>query len=144
MNESIENEVNGVVREVEEAARKVEAEVVGAAREVSDRGAGHGRLIAGVVLLGLGTLFLAENLMRWDVDQVWNFWPLILAAFGVARLRRGWSGGAVFLIALSGWLLLEELGVWYAEDTWPVLIMALGGIMITSSVLRGRRASTNP
>ena len=101
---------------------------------------GNGRLIAGVVLVALGFLFLVDNLLTWDVGYLWNYWPLILVAIGVSKLTRGWGrGGGFFLIVLGGFFLLDELDVWYAEDTWPVLIMALGGIMIASSLLRQRR-----
>ena len=101
---------------------------------------GNGRLIAGVVLVALGFLFLIDNLFTWDVGYLWNYWPLILVAIGVAKLTRGWGrGGGFFLIILGGFFLLDELDLLYAEDTWPVLIMALGGIMIASSLLRQRR-----
>ena len=67
---------------------------------------------------------------------------MILVAIGVAKLTRGWGrGGGFFLIILGGFFLLDELDLLYAEDTWPVLLMALGGIMIASSVLRHSQTS---
>ena len=71
---------------------------------------------------------------------VWNFWPLILIAFGVSKLTRGRGRrGGFFLIVLGAFFLFDEFDLLYAEDTWPVLIMALGAIMISSSLLRQRQ-----
>ena len=103
---------------------------------------GNGRLIGGITLVVLGSLFLVDNLLDWDVGYLWNYWPLILIAIGVAKLTRGWRrGGGFFLIVLGAFFLFDELDLLYAEDTWPVLIMALGGIMITTSILRQGRTS---
>ncbi len=100
----------------------------------------NGRLIGGITLVVLGLLFLVDNLFTWDVGYLWNYWPLILVAIGVFRLTRGWGrGGGFFLIVLGGFFLFDELDLLYAEDTWPVLLMALGAILIFSSVLRRRR-----
>ena len=103
---------------------------------------GNGRLIGGITLVVLGFLFLVDNLFTWDVGYLWNYWPLILVAIGVSKLTRGWGrGGGFFLIVLGAFFLLDQLDLLYAEDTWPVLIMALGGIMIASSLLRQGRTS---
>ena len=100
----------------------------------------NGRLIGGIVLVALGFLFLIDDLFMLDVGYVWNFWPLMLIAFGVSKLTRGRGrGGGFFLIVLGPFFLFDELDLLYAEDSWPVLIMALGAIMISSSLLRQRQ-----
>ncbi len=50
--------------------------------------------IGAVVLIGLGVLFVLDELGALHFDWIWRFWPLILIALGVRilmqRQRRGW------------------------------------------------------
>ena len=50
--------------------------------------------IGAVILIGLGVLFLLDELGALHFDWIWRFWPLILIAIGVRvlmqRQRRGW------------------------------------------------------
>ncbi len=50
--------------------------------------------IGAVVLIGLGVLFLLDEMGALHFDWIWRFWPLILIALGVRilmqRQRRGW------------------------------------------------------
>lgn len=99
-----------------------------------------GRLVAGVILIGLGVFFLLFNLDLVEIDPPWQWWPLLLVAIGAGRLltaddhdeRRG----GTWLILLGGWLLINSLGLfglsWH--DSWPLLIMAAGGMMVWRSI----------
>ena len=137
--DAIEVEAIEVAAEAAAAPLEVEVEVEVEVSEPSSR-KHKGRLVVGIVLVALGFLFLIDNLFMLDVGYVWNFWPLILIAFGVSKLTRGRGrGGGFFLIVLGAFFLFDERDLLYAEDTWPVLIMALGAIMISSSLLRQRQ-----
>ncbi len=50
--------------------------------------------IGAFVLIGLGVVFLLDELGAFHFDWIWRFWPLILIAIGVRvlmqRQRRGW------------------------------------------------------
>jgi len=55
----------------------------------------HSRVPVGAfVLIGLGVLFLLDEMGAFHFDWIWRFWPLILIALGVRilmqRQRRGW------------------------------------------------------
>jgi TM2 domain-containing membrane protein YozV len=55
----------------------------------------HSRVPVGaVILIGLGVLFLLDEMGALHFDWIWRFWPLILIAIGVRilmqRQRRGW------------------------------------------------------
>jgi hypothetical protein len=55
----------------------------------------HSRVPVGaMVLIGLGVLFLLNEMGALHFDWIWRFWPLILIALGVRilmqRQRRGW------------------------------------------------------
>ncbi len=87
-----------------------------------------GPVAVGVLLVGIGGAMLAERLDL--LPQAWRLqiWPVLLMAFGIARLlqprRRGRRGlfyvlaGAWWFAVLSGWLSLER--------TWPLLVVAYG------------------
>jgi hypothetical protein len=50
--------------------------------------------IGAFILIGLGVVFLLDELGAFHFDWIWRFWPLILIAIGVRvlmqRQRRGW------------------------------------------------------
>jgi hypothetical protein len=50
--------------------------------------------VGAIVLIGLGVLFLLDEMGALHFDWIWRFWPLILIAIGVRilmqRQRRGW------------------------------------------------------
>ncbi len=55
----------------------------------------HSRVPVGaLILIGLGVLFLLDEVGALHFDWIWRFWPLILIAIGVRilmqRQRRGW------------------------------------------------------
>jgi hypothetical protein len=81
------------------------------------------RIVAAVVLIVLGLVFLTTNLglLDWDVvDRLWNFWrlwPLLLIIFGIAlffgRRRRTLAVGLIALVVLLGLVL----GAFVLEST---------------------------
>jgi len=50
--------------------------------------------IGAIILIGLGVLFLLDELGALNFDWIWRFWPVILIALGVRilmqRRQRGW------------------------------------------------------
>lgn len=73
--------------EVREAGERV---VDSLKRTTAD--AGRGRLLAGLILIVLGTLFLIDRFADlWWLD-VWRLWPLLLIGAGVALLLRSRRG----------------------------------------------------
>ena len=60
----------------------------------ADCGSGSRVPVGAVILIGLGVLFLLDELGALHFDWIWRFWPLILIAIGIRvlmqRQRRGW------------------------------------------------------
>lgn len=91
------------------------------------------KLVFGLTVIALGLILTADRLRWYDAWHLLNWWPLALAAFGLARLAqdgvlslRGhiWLGFAVagFISQFGPWGLLER---W-----WPGFII-WGGIIVT-------------
>ena len=109
------------------------------------------KLILGLVVLAVGLILLLDSLRWYDAWHLLAWWPVALAAFGLARLvedgplsLRGhvWLGFAVagFISQFGPWGLLER---W-----WPVFLV-WGGIIVTLRAIfpqpkRPRRCRRNP
>jgi LiaI-LiaF-like transmembrane region/B-box zinc finger len=50
--------------------------------------------VGAIILIGLGVLFLLDEIGMMHFDWIWRFWPIILIAIGIRilmkRQRRGW------------------------------------------------------
>ena len=104
------------------------------------RGSSRRRLVAGIVMIAVGLLFLFDRLLLFDASEVWRFWPLILVALGLSKMfrtgsrrRRRWG---VFQICLGIWLLLDQIDIVSVGDSWPVLVMAVGALIVAASFQR--------
>ncbi len=94
------------------------------------------RLIPGVILVGIGALFLLNNLHVVYLREWVRYWPVILIAVGIVRLvDSNFSGGRVaggILIGLGAICLAQSLGYLYVRfyDLWPVLLIGVGLLML--------------
>jgi len=109
----------------------------------------RGRIFGGLILIGLGILFLLDQLGRLDFGDLFSdLWPAILIVIGlwilISRGFRNAEGGWV-LIFLGTFFLLMNLRVLGHElwDFWPVIIIAVGvWILFKAFVLPSRRDSS--
>jgi hypothetical protein len=104
--------------------------------------------LGAVILIGLGVLFLLQNVMDFDVG---DFWPLILIGLGVwlGATRLGITGnapvayhprtlmGPAVLITLGSLFLLEHMHGPGFGRTWPILLLVIGLIKLLGSSASG-------
>jgi predicted membrane protein len=89
-------------------------------------------LSAGILLIGIGILFLVPGL---------SFWPWILVVIGLAGLpaslanQKGWLGWQGFFW-LTGLAILFELGA-----LWPGILILIGISMIAGALTRESEGS---
>ena len=93
-------------------------------------------LIPGLIVAGLGVLFLLNNLQIVPVYNWWLYWPVVLIAIGVTRLVDSphvneKTGGAVMLV-VGGIFLGTNLGLlsWRVWELWPLLLIGAGVMML--------------
>jgi phage shock protein C len=102
----------------------------------------HAGIMLGILLVGIGLLALLGTFLNL---AAWNFWPLIIIAFGFMFLctpgKNGWSlaraGHALSLLAIGSTLLLWTLDIIETRSfvltflyLWPILLVMLGLFII--------------
>lgn len=96
-----------------------------------------GTLFVGLVLIGLGAIFLLHM-----QHALHHWWPMLVVFLGVSRVPRNvWSG--VWLIAIGTWLQFIQLHLFDLTygNSWPLLLIALGGVITLRALFEavGRR-----
>ncbi len=110
------------------------------------RSGSHG-LFFGAIVVAVGILLLLDNLGIFRFHDIWQYWPVLLVAFGVSRIvdsrtPSGWIwGGAVTLV--GAFFLLDTLDilppyVFNFAVIWPVLLIAFGVSVLARALERNR------
>jgi uncharacterized membrane protein HdeD (DUF308 family) len=102
----------------------------------------YGRLLSGLTLITIGSLFWLDEIGRLEVRNLWEFWPLILVAHGLAKILSrdacGNKGGGWLLLALGGLFFFDvTLDTLDIDQTWPLLLL-VGGVASVWQALRHR------
>lgn len=105
-----------------------------------------GRVLMGALLVATGAALLIERMLTLPSPWRTTIWPILLMAYGVARLTqpnpRGRQG--LFVVLAGAWWLAGVSG-WVAMDrTWPVLLVALGLSIMLQSMTSGGAATGTP
>jgi hypothetical protein len=102
----------------------------------------HTRMVFGVLVVLVGILALADNLLQINTRRVLQFWPVVFMVIGAMKLSHtrhssGYIVGAGF-VALGLLMTLENLDVisFRLRDWWPLLVIFAGVAMIAKNPLR--------
>lgn len=106
------------------------------------------QVILGVLVIGMGLLFLLDSMNIWDFHRAIQFWPMVFILVGVIKLfdtnsSDGYFLGAV-LILIGVLMIMGRLGLIYFSwrTLWPLMLIALGGSVLYKAVT-GRRLFGN-
>ena len=95
----------------------------------------------GVLLLGLGVLFLVRQMASFDAPGLGGLWPAFLIAFGIVKLAnyrvpRDAQSGLIWSL-VGVWFLANELNWWDARwrETWPLLLVIWGFAVVVRALL---------
>jgi hypothetical protein len=96
---------------------------------------GH-RLIPAVIVIGIGVLFLLNNLNILYFSEWARYWPVILIAVGLVKLVDSTSPGGhvagAILVGVGAILLSQTLGYLNVamHDFWPLFLIGAGLLML--------------
>jgi hypothetical protein len=94
-------------------------------------------IIWGGAICAVGVILLLDHLGVVSADNLWRFWPMLIIVAGALSLtqpgKRAW-GTMVLVVGVL--FQLNELGVMHFHwaDIWPLAIIAVGAMMIWSSI----------
>jgi predicted membrane protein len=105
------------------------------------------QIAVGVAVIGLGLLFLLDNLGFLDFEYTLHFLPMLLTVFGVLKIVQARSTQAVAvgaLMVVGGVLLtLRSLGFLYISwrTMWPLILIAVGISVVYRSMTAQRQVA---
>jgi hypothetical protein len=88
--------------------------------------------VAGLILIGLGTVFLLERLGVVESNAIRQYWPGIIAIVGAGQLLAARDAAqaakGAFLIFLACWLYVSIQRLWGLsfQNSWPMILIAVG------------------
>jgi hypothetical protein len=106
--------------------------------------------VFGVILIGLGAIFLLQNFGVVDAGTPADWWPLIIIGFGVSSLiapkDAGDATSGLVAIAVGAFFLLRNFNVidWRLHDIWPAFLVLAGVSLIARAVAERRRLPSQP
>jgi hypothetical protein len=108
------------------------------------------QVILGLFVIGLGLLFLLDNLDIFEYRRIFAFWPSVFILIGVIKLTDTKSangkviGGA--LIAIGTLLTLNHMGFlsfnW--RNLWPLVIIGVGGSVVYRALWGRKQLESAP
>jgi predicted membrane protein len=113
------------------------------------RSGSHG-IFFGAIVVAIGCLLLLDNMGIFRFHDIWQYWPVLLVAWGVSRVvdsrtPSGWIwGGTATLI--GAFLLLDTLDIFVFNFSviWPVILIAFGVSVLVGAMERNRFRGAAP
>jgi hypothetical protein len=98
------------------------------------------KLVLGLAVIACGLILLLDNLRWYDGWLLLPWWPILPAAFGLARLRQRGPlhfGGHVWLaLAVAGFV--SQFGPWgLLPHLWPVFLVWAGLVVTLRALFPG-------
>ena len=95
--------------------------------------------VFGVMLIGVGVLFLLDNFGLYDAGQLRDYWPVLVIGLGLPSLIAPKDAAdatwGVVTVAVGTFFLLKNLDVvdWRFHDIWPLFLVLAGVALIVRS-----------
>ncbi len=107
------------------------------------------QLVLGFIIVAVGVIFTLDNLDILYARDYLRYWPALLIAYGAVKVvqpeGRGGKFWGIVLMFVGAALLVDRLDIFYFRlwDFWPLLLVALGAMMIWRTGSRHRGVNAN-
>jgi hypothetical protein len=104
----------------------------------------HKQVVWGLVLIGVGVLFLLDRLYLIEVAALWHYAPLLLVVSGITQTlgypsaRQFRNGLWTIFIGLWVFASLEHLFGLSFRNSWPLCLLMWGVLMVLTPVFNRR------
>jgi hypothetical protein len=95
-------------------------------------------ILPALVVIGIGVLFLLNNLNIFYAHEWWRYWPVLLIAAGLAKMvdspaQTGLMTGGL-LVCIGALFLADTFGLLVLSwaDFWPLVLIGAGVLMLWS------------
>lgn len=102
------------------------------------------QIVLGLIIIAVGVIFTLDNLDMIYARDYLRYWPALLIVYGVVRILQPQSRGGKFwgvvLVFVGSAMLIDRMDIFYFRlwDFWPLLLVALGAMMILRTGYRRR------
>lgn len=98
-----------------------------------------GQVVLGLMVIGMGLLFLLDNLDILDMHRAFAFWPMVFIVVGTVKLcdtqTRGGTLLGAGLVGVGILMMLDRMGIirfsWNA--VWPLALIGLGAYLVSKA-----------
>ncbi len=103
----------------------------------------------GLVLLGLGCLFFADNRGWLDLRKLQSFWPALIGLVGLGQMIGAHNADQMIkgglLVFLSAWLYVSLEQMWGLNfyNSWPLLLIGVGLSKVIGGLLKPSAAAAD-
>ena len=106
-------------------------------------------IVPALIVIGIGVLFLLNNLNIYFLHDIWRYWPGILIAVGLVKMvdspaPHGRIVGGM-LVAVGALFLADNLGFlnlsW--ENFWPLVLIGAGVLMLWNRLAPAQTGRSN-
>lgn len=91
------------------------------------------KLVFGLIVIAVGLILMADSLRWYDAWHLLTWWPLALAAFGLARLSQdgilSLRGHIWLAFAVAGFI--QQFGPWGLLERWWPAFLVWAGVIVT-------------
>ena len=110
----------------------------------ADRANQGRQMLWGLVLMAFGVLFLLDRTGRFDIHEIWHYWPAIFLIIGLGHLLFPNRGSdrvdGIIWLGIGAWVMANQNHWWGLNwaNSWPLILVAIGLQTVLKALIEGR------